>query len=143
MAVSMAVFREHVLGRDARTTGGFVAAALALAVLVVGVFFAPSVDWFPAYVVSLVGAGAVGFSLAAANAYLNRGIAASVLLAWSGLLPFWVPYAFTDAPIGREPTVESATSTLLVGPAIPALVLGAVAYGVGIGVHALQRRASE
>ena len=138
MPVSMAMLREHVLGRDARTTGGFVAAALALAALVVGVFFAPSVDWLPAYVVSLVGGGAVGFSLAAANAYLNRGIAASVLLAWSGLLPFWVPYAFTDAPIGREPTPASAASTLLLGPAIPAVAVGALAYVVGVGVHRLR-----
>jgi hypothetical protein len=143
MPVSTATVREHVLGRDLRTTGGFVAAAVALAALVVAAFFAPFPDWVPVYAASLVGAGAVGLALAGANAYLNRGVAATVLLAWSAVLPLWVPYAFTDAPIGREPTVESAVVTLLWGPAIPAVVVGVLAYAVGVGASALQHRVGE
>jgi hypothetical protein len=59
------------------------------------------------------------------------------------VLPLWVPYAFTDAPIGREPTVESAVVTLLWGPAIPAVVVGVLAYAVGVGASALQHRVGE
>jgi len=143
MALPTRAAREHVVGRNVRTTGGFVAAALALAGLVVAAFFAPFLDRSSAYAVAVVGAGAVGLALAGANAYLNRGLVASVLLAWSAVLPFWVPYAFTDAPIGREPTVESALGTLVVGPGIVAVPVGALAYAAGVGAHRLQARIAE
>lgn len=143
MAVSMAAVREHALGRDARTTVGFVAAAVALGAAPVVVFLAPAFESFRPTALTFVAFAAVGFVLAGVNAYLNRGLLATVLLAWGGVLPFWVPYAFTDAPIGREPTLESAAGTLLLGPAIPAVVVGLVAYAVGVGVHRLQVRAAE
>jgi len=143
MTPSMPTVREHAVGREPRLAAGFVAAAVALAALVVAAFFAPFLDGGSAYAATLVGAGVVGSVLAATNAYLNRGVVASVLLAWSAVLPLWVPYAFTDAPIGREPTVESATLTLLWGPAVPAVAVGLLAYAVGVGAHRLQARVAE
>jgi hypothetical protein len=140
MAVSTTTVRESELGRDARTTLGFVAVALGLAAGVGGVAVTSAprppagLPWL------LVAVVVLGCCLAAANAYLNRGVVVSVLFAWSGLLPIWVPFAVTDAPNGREPTVASAVGTLLWGPAIHAVVVGVGAYAVGVAVHHVQGR---
>jgi hypothetical protein len=131
----MSGVREHVLGRDARATLGLVAVALGLAAGVGGLAVASAPRPPAGLPVLMLAFVALGCCLAAANAYLNRGVVVSVLFAWSGLLPIWVPFAVTDAPNGREPTVASAVATLLGGPAVHAVVVGAGAYAVGVAVH--------
>lgn len=101
--------------------------------------FTPAGQWFSSthyFQLLLI----VTFGAAAVNAYLNSGFFLSWFLAASGLLPFAFPFALTDAPLGREPTIIGAINTLLLSVGLYTVVVGTTAFIVGVGVRHLHDR---
>ncbi|WP_227380119.1 hypothetical protein [Haladaptatus halobius] len=131
-----------LFGRDLRVSAGFLGVGLVIALLFAVLIYTPIGHWLSSthYFQLLV---VVTFSSAAVNAYLNGGVLLSWFLAGSGLLPFTLSFALTDAPLGREPTIIGAINTFLLSVGLYTVVIGSTAFIVGIGARYVYGRLTE
>lgn len=85
----------------------------------------------------------ISFVAAATCGYFRGGLIFGWLLAGAGLLPFALTFAITDAPIGREPTLIDAISTLVMSAGLFGFVVGTGGYAVGLGIQWYRKRGPE